>query len=492
MSKQASAASIDTNTHVVDILGSVTGRDQPIMVMNKAIELVSLIRPNVLANDDVVLFDPFCKAGELLLAAAFSSCLAKSPRAKGALLSLDSIQKELYESNRYFALAPDERHHRLSLRTFLGNTKSHDPSYTPIIRDGHYLSEEDGRLDRKKFEKEFTSMIDHIKSKAGKRKIVAVGNPPYQESDGGFGGSAKAIYNYFVEYLMDHKEIAEFVVVIPSRWFAVGKGVDSFREKVLKSTEVKALHYFRRSKSIFSTVDVLGGVCFFHFEKGFNGKTSFIEDGVETKVSLSEFDIIPDDPNAYPIIRKIQSKSKEFVSDVAWSRNPYGLSTTFFRDNQEATPTGASAIKCMTRGRKFKTTSKRNIRKNADKVDYFKVVVPAAFAPGGPKQGVRRVTLPLKHYFILEKDEITTETYTVIDIFKSRAEAERFVRYLQTDFARYLLGLRKITQHIPKDRWAWVPYMDTAREWTDKDLFKHFNLTEAEIKNIQKKVREWV
>jgi hypothetical protein len=335
-------------------------------------------------------------------------------------------------------------------------------------------------------------MIEYIKNRAGNKKIVAVGNPPYQESDGGFGGSAKAIYNYFVEHLMDHKDISEFILVIPSRWFAVGKGVDAFREKVLKSPDIKGLHYFRRSKSIFSTVDVLGGVCFFHYESGFKGKTTFVEDGVETKVSLSEFDIIPDDPNAYSIIRKIQSKQKKFVSDVAWSRNPYGLSTTFFRDNDAEDESGKNTIKCLTRGRKFKHTSIKNISKHADKVDFFKVVVPASFAPGGPKEGVRRVTLPVKHYFILNKDEITTETYTIIDIFKSRAEAERFVRYLQSDFARYLLGLRKITQHIPKDRWAWVPYMDTSKEWTDDALFKYFELSEGEIKNIQKKVREWV
>lgn len=485
------AAILETNSHVVDILGSVAGRDQPIMVIGKAMELVSHLDADLFTNDDVVFFDPFCKAGEVLLACAFSTCIHKLKKGKTPL-SLDAVQKELYESGRYFALAPDERHHRISLRTFLGNTNSHNEKYTDIIRDGHYLSEVDGRLDKVKFEREFTAMLEYIKNKTGKKKIVAVGNPPYQESDGGFGGSAKAIYNYFVEHMMDHKDISEFIVVIPSRWFAVGKGVDTFREKVLSSPDIKGLHYFRRSKSIFSTVDVLGGVCFFHYEKGFKGKTTFIEDGVETKVSLSEFDIIPDDPNAYSIIRKVKAKQKKFVSDVAWSRNPYGISTTFFRDNDAEADAGPSNIKCLTRGRKFKITAKKNIRKNADKVDYYKVVVPAAFAPGGPKEGVRRVTLPVKHYFILNKDEITSETYTIIDIFKSKAEAERFVRFLQSDFARYLLGLRKITQHIPKDRWAWVPYMDTSKEWTDESLFKFFELTPGEIKNIQKKVREWV
>jgi len=481
------ALELKTTAHIVDVLGNVIGRDQPILRMEKALEMVSLLGEDVFADENVVFFDPFCKAGELLLACAFLSCKARS---KKSLLDLDIVTKEIYESNRYFGMAPDERHHRLSLRTFLGNEVSHNKKYNHIIRDGHYVSEEDGRLDHDKFEREFKNMIEYIKSKAGNKKIVAVGNPPYQESDGGFGGSATAIYNHFTEKLMKSSDIQEFIIVIPSRWFAVGKGVDVFRENVLKSTEVKAIHYFKKSKSVFPTVDVLGGVCFFQFQKGFKGKTTFIEEGVSTEIILSEFDIIPDDPFAYPLIRKIKNKHSHFVDKVAWSRNPYGLSSTFFRDNEESTSSSSNSIKCLTRGRKFKFTSKSNITKNKDKIDFFKVVIPSAYAPGS-KEGVRRVTLPIKQYFILEKNEITTETYSIIDTFKTRAEAERFVKYLQTDFARYLLGLRKITQHIPKDRWAWVPYMDTSIEWTNESLAKHFGLSKAEMDHIKKKVQEW-
>jgi hypothetical protein len=67
----------NTHTHVVDILGNVAGRDQPIMLMSKAIELVTTLGTDVFLNDDVVFFDPFCKAGEILLACAFSSCRAQ-------------------------------------------------------------------------------------------------------------------------------------------------------------------------------------------------------------------------------------------------------------------------------------------------------------------------------------------------------------------------------------------------------------------------------
>ena len=170
--------------HVVDVLGNVIGRDQPVMRIDKALELVSLLNEESFADDNIVFFDPFCKAGEILFACAYMSCLVKSKR---KLMSAQEIYHEIFASNRYFALAPDERHHRLSLRTFLGNKNSHDGRHNHIIRNGNYLSETDGRLNRNKFNEEFKAMIEYIKKTAGDKKITAVGNPPYHEEGGGGG-----------------------------------------------------------------------------------------------------------------------------------------------------------------------------------------------------------------------------------------------------------------------------------------------------------------
>ena len=49
------------NTHVVDILGSTKGRDQPIMKMDMAVELVKSLDSKVLASDDYVFLFPFVK-----------------------------------------------------------------------------------------------------------------------------------------------------------------------------------------------------------------------------------------------------------------------------------------------------------------------------------------------------------------------------------------------------------------------------------------------
>lgn len=474
--------------HIVDILGNVVGRDQQIMTIAKACNLVSILSKNDFVDNGVIFLDPFCKAGELLLACAIYSCWYKSTNSEQSF-ELDSVTKELYESNRYFGLSPDERHYRLSLRTFLGNTHSHNEKYKGIIRDGHYLSDIDGRLDLDKFNREFNSMIEYVKKTSKIKKIIAVGNPPYQESDGGFGKSAKSIYDLFVKSHIDSSYINEFVFVIPARWFGGGKGLDEFRMQMMSSHKIKNLVYFKNSSTVFPTVDINGGVCFLHYVKNHDGLTTFSDGEYQEELNLDEFDIISDDPKGYKIIRKILKKwNDKFIGSVAWSRNPFGLGTDYFSKNKETSLEDKDKIPCLTRNKIIKYVCRSEIKKNREHIDRWKVSVPAV---AGGSKGNRRSTVPKDQIFLIPKGTISTETYSIIDSFESKEYAENLIAYLKTDFARYFLGLRKITQHIPKDRWNWVPYVNVNKRWTDAELFKLFHLTQDEIQHIKMKVEEW-
>ncbi|WPU66526.1 Eco57I restriction-modification methylase domain-containing protein [Peredibacter starrii] len=476
------------NTHVVDILGNVKGRDQPIMLMNRAIELIAPLGEEVLSSDEYVFFDPFCKAGEILLACAFLKSYYKIHKSK-PLPTVEEIQKSMFEDNNFYALAPDERHYRLSLRTFLGNEKSHDEDYIKMIRCGDYLSELDGTLTEEKFTERFNQMIEYIKKNSPNKKIIAVGNPPYQESDGGFGKSAKAVYNFFTEALLDSPDINKFILVIPSRWFGGGKGLDEFREKILALKSVKEIKYFDNSSKVFPTVDINGGVCFLHVDKDYAGTTYLSDDKHREIIDMSEFDIIPDDPKSFSIIRKVRNKWKDkYVGNKAWPSKPFGLRTNYFDVNPDLGKSHSKGVACLSKGKQIKYASRSHITKNKNHIDSWKVCAPKA---AGGSKGSRRSTIPLNQIFLIGKGMVTTETYNVIDVFKTKSEAENFIAYLKTDFARYLVGLRKITQDLPPDRWNWVPYVDLKKAWNDEELCKLFAITKEERKHMSAKVEEW-
>lgn len=470
--------------HVVDVLGNVIGRDQPIMRLEKAHDMISLFDSILFKSNEYVFFDPFCKAGEILFSTAFRAC-KEIGNSEKRLMNVDEVFNEVFKSNKYFALAPDERHHRLSLRTFLGNTHSHNDEFNKIIKNGNYVSEIDGTLNQELFRQEINSMIEFIKKSSGDKKIIAVGNPPYQEEDGGAQKSAKPIYHWFVEQLIETPEISEILLVIPARWFAGGKGLDKFRQSMIDSGNIKKIKHFEKSGDVFPTVDIDGGICYLNWDRSHNGNPLFITDRDEKVIDLSLYDIIPDDPGAHDILETIRDKwDGLYISEMAWARKPFGLATNYFTQNSSA----KSGIKCLGRNKTVSFIRKSDIPQKSEYINHWKVCIPGAY---GGKKGQRRKTLPAKAIFLVEPGTIVTETYMVIDVFSNKKEAENLISLLSTDFSRYLLGLRKITQHIPRERWAFVPYLDANEAWDDEKINKFFGFSAEQVKHIQRKVKEW-
>ncbi len=67
--------------------------------------------------------------------------------------------------------------------------------------------------------------------------------------------------------------------------------------------------------------------------------------------------------------------------------------------------------------------------------------------------------------------------YNIWFEFTFRIEAENFLKYLKTDFARMCLALVKRDQNL---KLGTLPWMDFTQEWTDEKLYKHFEITKKE------------
>jgi site-specific DNA-methyltransferase (adenine-specific) len=123
--------------------------------------------------------------------------------------------------------------------------------------------------------------------------------------------------------------------------------------------------------------------------------------------------------------------------------------------------------------------------RNADWADDWKVLLGLAYGERG--------SFPYwitAQPIILGPGTACTETYLVIDRFETEAEAVRFAAYLRTRFVRFLVSLRKYTQHLYSERFAFVPDLPMNRLWTDEELYAKYGLAPDEIAFIEKMVRQ--
>ncbi len=68
--------------------------------------------------------------------------------------------------------------------------------------------------------------------------------------------------------------------------------------------------------------------------------------------------------------------------------------------------------------------------------------------------------------------------------FTTKMEANNFLSYMKTDFARFMLALYQINGNIHRGELRSVPWMDFTQEWTDEKLYEHFNIDDIDQQRI--------
>jgi site-specific DNA-methyltransferase (adenine-specific) len=316
---------------------------------------------------------------------------------------------------------------------------------------------------------------------------VIIGNPPYQLGSDG-GTRDVPIYQKFVEQAKT-LEPRFISMVIPARWMASGLGLSEFRKSMLADRSLRSLTDYPVAKEVFSSVEVKGGICYFLWERDYIGATSVtsIRDGKVLgphQRDLSEFDVFVRDNQAVKILRKILAHKEESITKILSVDKEFGWTSNFagFHNKQGK---GDIPLHYGRQGKRLVGYINRlEINKSVQLVDKWKVMIPQAGSDGGQ----RLPDIVLGRPFVASSPSVCTQTYLFFSL-DSEEDAISVESYLRTRFFRFLVSLRKITQHATRSTYVWVPTQDWSHTWTDAELYSKYDLGSEEIEFIESMIK---
>lgn len=328
---------------------------------------------------------------------------------------------------------------------------------------------------------------------------VIIGNPPYQLDTGGAGRQAKPIYQLFVQQAKK-LEPRFMTMIFPSRWFAGGMGLDEFRESMLSDDRLRSIDDYLSASDVFPGIGLKGGVCYFLWDRDNRGPCrvtthfkdwpvsaatrSLREKGVDVFIRFNE---------GLSILRKVaavetgNSKSlelpatKKFMNLVS-SIGAFGLASTFRGKEKKS----GDDLKVYRNGG-IGYASRSEVTNEQAVFDKWKVFIGRA-GPGTGNQDTyphRIISTP----FVGEPGSISSWTYMHIGPFDSKTEAESVLSYLSCRLTRFLILLHKPSQDTTRKVYTFVPTQEWTKQWTDKELYEKYGLSENEIAFIEKIVR---
>lgn len=362
---------------------------------------------------------------------------------------------------------------------------------------------------------------DLRETKMGKKLFdFVIGNPPYQEEFSADGNKTYAapVYNDFMEAV---DSVADHVELIhPARFlFNAGSTPKAWNKKMLEDPHFKVLKYEEDATKVFPNTDIKGGVAITYRDR--------------TKV-FGAIKVFTKYEELNSILRKV-SQASDFkgMNTIVVTRTAYRLTDKMHKDHPEAKykeDEAGNNIGQLSKGHDYDMST--NIfdrlpqvffdQKPSDKFKYIRVLgrennqrtykyVRADYVNVTGNLQKYKIYIPsgngngqfgevLTSPVISEPDVAATETFISIGAFDTKYEVNSLYKYISGKFARALLGVLKITQHLTPAVWKYVPIQDFTPssdiDWSksvhdiDLQLYRKYGLDEDEINFIETHVKE--
>jgi len=338
-----------------------------------------------------------------------------------------------------------------------------------------------------------------------------IGNPPYQEETE--GTSDKPVYNFFMDEAYSIADKVELIT--PARFlFNAGKTPKTWNEKMLSDKHLKVLYYENDSSKIFPNTSINGGVVITYR----NANEDYIPIGVFTA-----FDELND------IVEKVKGSSYASLSEIAFSPENYKFTEDLHKDFP-------FAEERLSKGHKYDVTTNAFEKlpevffkdRPGDGKEYIRMLgradnqrayrfINSKYISGPKNLGTYKVFIPKSDGaagtvgkpvpariagapILAKKGDGHTQTFMSIGVFQTETEAENLLTYIKTKFARCLLGVLKVTQHNPPEKWMYIPQQDFSAnsdiDWSqsisdiDRQLYVKYGLNQKEIDFIETHVKE--
>lgn len=337
----------------------------------------------------------------------------------------------------------------------------------------------------------FIKKVGDLVGKNVKIKAI-VGNPPYQVMDGGAGVSATPVYNLFVEAAKALKP-TYISMIMPSRWFAGGKGLDSFRETMLQDTHLACIYDFINAKDCFPNASIGGGVNYILWDSTHNGDCLITTIQGNSRQSesrpLNEFPVFIRYNEAIHIVKKCRS-DRSFASLVN-TRNPFGLSS-----NIRGHHSGDIKLISSQGDSWLPATDIPSTHPLLNKYKILMSKVTAEHAGEPDKNGQFKIVSRTE---VIGPKTVCTDSYLIIGESSNHKIVENEFKYISTRFARFLLMLAVSSINLSSDKFQFIPLQDFSDtreiDWSksiaeiDAQLYAKYNLSDDEIAFIESMIK---